>query len=172
MADLKGRESRLLDLSQVRDNRYKGAGFRVNENGRARCSALLSEWIVTANTEHGGTSPFPYGLYILNGEPSEVDDLPSELASVPFLEVVPCDRPDRRAVKLIWSDAGAEAEFSFVNVATVLGIDTPKGTALWIEAIPLKGKDGNPIAVLPLGDRIKREAIQEVAAAKAEPSRQ
>lgn len=168
MANLKGREQRILDVSQVRDGRYKGAGFRVNEEGRARCSAVFSEWIVTANTEHGGTSPFPYGFYVFQGEPSEVSDLPQDLVSAPFLEVIPCDRPDRRAVKLNWSEAGAEAEFSFTALSSLLSIDTPKGTALWIDAIPVKDKSGLPVVLLPLGDRIKREAIQEAAAAKAD----
>lgn len=169
MAGLKGREGRLLDVSGVRDNRYNGAGIRVGENGRGRCGAVFCDLITDANTEHGGTSPFPYGFFALTGDPAQVDGLPSDLNSVPFLEVIPCDRPDRRAVKLTWNNTGTEAEFSFVAIASLLGIDWPKGTTLWIDAIPARDKSGLPIALLPLGDRIKREAVGEAAAAKANP---
>lgn len=119
-----------------------------------------------ANTAHGGTSPFPYGLYLLHGDPANIADLPADLKEVPFLEAVPCDRGDRRAAKLVWNETGTEAEFSFVALATILGIAAPKGTALWIDAIPLKDRSGKPIVVLPLGDRIKRQAVQEAAASK------
>lgn len=172
MADLSGREHRLLDLSKVRDNRFKGAGIRVNDNGWARCSAIFSEWITSANTAHGGTSPFPYGLYVLKGDAQGITDLPEELAGVPFMEVVPCDRPDRRAAKLTWNESGTEAEFSFISVASVLGIDPPKGATLWIDAVPVKDQTGKPVAVLPVGDRIKRQAVQETAVAKVDDLRE
>lgn len=158
MADLNGREDRVMDLSKVRDNRYKGGGIRVNENNRARCSAIMCEWIMSANTAHGGTAPFPYGLFLLEGKAAGIQDLPEELREVSFLEVVPCDRPDRRAAKLMWNETGTEAEFSFVALAQLLGVDPPKGTALWIESIPAKDASGKPVAVLPLGERIKRQA--------------
>ncbi|HEY3365725.1 MAG TPA: hypothetical protein VGK74_11775 [Symbiobacteriaceae bacterium] len=167
MVDLSGKENRLLDLSKVRDNRYKGAGIRVNESNWARCSALFSEWIVSANSAHGGTSPFPYGLYFLEGKVEDIADFPAELRDTPFLEAIPCDRPDRRAAKLTWNESGTEAEFSFVQVAALLGIDPPKGTTLWIDTVPLKDAKGKPVAGLPLGDHIQRQAVQDVAAAKA-----
>lgn len=166
MADLTGREHRLLDVSKVRDNRYKGAGIRVNEDDQARCTAVLSEWIVTANTAHGGTSPFPYGLHLLEGKADEIQDLPADLVGVPFLEAIPCDRPDQRAAKFTWNESGTEAWFSFVPVASLLGIDHPKGSTLWVDALPVKDTQGKPVVALPLGDRIKRQAIQEVAAGK------
>lgn len=170
MADLTGREQRLLDLSKVRDSRYKGAGIRVNEDDWARCSSLLSEWIVMANTAHGGTSPFPYGGYFLEGKAEGIQDFPADLNGVPFLELIPCDRPDRRAAKFTWNQSGTEAEFSFVALASLLGIDQPKGATLWVDAIPLTDTQGKPVAVLPLGDRIKRQATHEGAAAKQENS--
>jgi hypothetical protein len=165
MVDLTGREHRLLDLSKVRDNRYKGAGISVSDDNRARCTAELCQWIISANTDHGGTSPFPYGLYMLEGDPKEIQDLPADLKETPFLEVIPCDRPDRRAAKLTWNEAGTEAQFSFVALAATLQMSTPQGVTLWLDAIPVTDKADKPIMLLPLGDRIKRQAVQQVAAA-------
>lgn len=79
----------------------------------ARCTATLSEWITKANTAHGGSSPYPYGLYLLNGDPADLQDPPKELVEGPFLEVIPCDREDCRAAKLTWNETGTEAGFSF-----------------------------------------------------------
>lgn len=118
MADLSGREHRILDVSNWRDNRYKDAGIHVNEEKQARCSAVFCEWTISANTEHGGKSPFPYGLYILEGKADELQNPPQELATGAFLEVIPCDRPDRRAAKLTWNETGTEATFSFAALAS------------------------------------------------------
>lgn len=167
MVDLRGRENRLLDLSRVRDNRFKGMAIRVSDNNWARCTSEFCEWIIHANTAHGGTSPFPYGLHFLQGNAADIQGFPAELAGVPFLEVIPCDRADRRAAKLVWNEAGTESGFSFVALALILGIDPPKGTALGIDAVPLKDINGKPVAVLPLGDRIKRKAVQEDTGSKS-----
>jgi hypothetical protein len=166
MPNLDGREHRLLDLSKVRDSRFKGAGIYVSEDNSARCTAIFSEWIASANTAHGGTSPFPYGLYILQGDLTTLADPPEVLKEGPFLEVIPCDRADRRAVRLNWNEGGTEAKFGFAPLAAALGIDAPKATTLWIEAIAVKGKDGKPIMALPVGDKIQRQAVQETAASK------
>jgi hypothetical protein len=166
MADLSGREIRLFDLSSVRDSRYKGAGIHVDDVKRARCSAIFCEWIVSANTAHGGKSPFPYGLYMLDGKTEEIQDPPQELTEGAFLEVIPCDRPDRRAAKLTWNETGTQAEFSFAALSSILGIAPPKGTTLWIEAVDVKDLKGKPVAALPLGEKIKRQAVQQTAATK------
>lgn len=164
--DLSGREHRLLDLSKVRDNRYKGSGIHVNEDKRARCTAEVSEWISEANTARGGTTPFPYGLYLFEGSHADLPQSSAELGKGPFLEMIPCDRPDRRAANLTWNEAGTEAEFSFAALATLLGIDLPKGTTLWIEAIPAKDKEGKPVMLLPVGDRIKTQSVRDTAASQ------
>lgn len=164
MTDLAGRESRLLDLSQVRYGRSKGTGIHVNENNWGRCSAALSEWISNANTQHGGTTPFPYGLYLLNGQIEALQDPPPDLADGPFLELLPCDRPDRRAAKLTWNESGTEASFSFTALANLLGIHAPKGTTLWLDAVAVKDLNGKPVMALPVGHRIKVQPVQTVAA--------
>lgn len=170
MADLSGREHRLLDPSKVRDGRYKGAGIAVGENKEARCTAELCEWIASANTAHGGTNPFPYGLYVFEGDPNEIPDLPADLENVPFLEVLPCDRKDRRAAKLTWNETGTAAEFSFVAFLSLLGIESPDGATLWFDALPATDAKGKPIMLIPLGNRIKRQAVQEAAAASQPPA--
>jgi hypothetical protein len=165
VSNLSGREHRLVDLSKVKDGRYRGAGIFVDAEKRARCSAQLCEWITYANTVYGGTSPFPYGVYILNGDAGALQDPPADLQEGPFLELLPCDRPDRRAARLVWNEAGTEAEFGFASLASVLGIDAPKGSTLWIEAIPVTDADGRPVMALPTGNRIKVQAEKESAAA-------
>lgn len=166
MADLTGREHRLLDLSTWRDNRYKGAGIHVSEEKQARCSAVFCEWIINTNTELGGKSPFPYGLYILNGQADELSNPPQELLNAGFLEVIPCDRPDRRAARLSWNETGTEATFSFAALASLVGINWPKGSTLWIDAIMVNATNEMPVAALPLGGRIETQAVRETAAGK------
>lgn len=166
MAGLKGREHRFLDLSKVRDARYKGAGIHVNESNWGRCTAALCEWIAEANTTRGGTSPFPFGIYFFEGDVAAIQDPPPELAAGPFLELIPCDRPDRRAAKLSWNEAGSEAGFGFAPLATLLGIETPRGATLWIDAMAVNDTEGKPVMTLPVGDRIQRRAVQESAASR------
>lgn len=166
MPDLGGRERRLLDLSQVKDARYKEAGIHVNESNWARCTAVLSEWIGQANTQRGGTSPFPYGIYLFQGDADELHEPPEVLKTGPFMEMVPCDRADRRAAKLTWNEAGTECGFSFASVAILLGIDAPRGTSLWLDAIAVPDLEGKPVMALPVGDRIKRQAVGESAASR------
>lgn len=168
MADLTGRENRLLDVSNWRDSRYKGAGVSVSADKQGRASAAFCEWIISANTAHGGNSPFPYGLYVLQGQADALSNPPQELLEGAFLEVVPCDRPDRRAVRLKWNEVGNEADFSFAALASMLGIEQPEGTSLWIDAIMVNDKNGKPVAALPLGARIQRQAVRQTAAGKQE----
>ncbi|HYF93075.1 MAG TPA: hypothetical protein VD969_12625 [Symbiobacteriaceae bacterium] len=170
MPDLSGRLDRLMDLSKVRDSRYKSMGFSVNDDNRARCTAELCEWILSANGAHAGTSPFPYGLFFLKGNPGAIPSLPPDLARTPFMEVLPCDRIDPRAAKLTWNEIGTEAEFSFAQLAQMLGIDAPKGTTLWFEGISMTDPDAKPLLVVPLGDRIQRQRVNDVAAASQPPA--
>ncbi len=164
MADPGDRERRILDLSQVKDARYKGAGIHVSEDNWARCTAVLAEWIGQANTEHGGTSPFPYGIFFLDGDVAALNDAPEELKSGPFLEMRPCDRRDKRAARLTWNESGTECGFGFAALAAVLGIDAPKGVTLWMDGIAVRDKDGKPVMALPVGDRIKRMPVGQSAA--------
>ncbi|MFZ5817305.1 MAG: hypothetical protein ACOY93_18740 [Bacillota bacterium] len=168
MTELGGRERRLLDLSQVKDGRYKDAGIYVNEDNWARCTAVLAEWIGQANTERGGTSPFPYGIFLFQGEAAELQEPPEVLRSGPFLEMIPCDRPDRRAAKLAWNEAGTECGFSFAGLAILLGVEIPKGASLWIDAIATTDSEGKPVMALPVGSRIKRQPVKETAATRSD----
>lgn len=166
MTDVKGREHRLLDLSKVKDNRYKGAGIHVNESNWGRCTSELCAWIAEANSARGGTTPFPYGLYLFQGDVAGLVSLPEGLGKGPFLEMIPCDRQDPRAARLSWNESGTEAGFGFAGLAALLGIDPPKGATLWIDAIPVTDREGKPVMALPLGDRIKRQPVRDSAVSR------
>jgi hypothetical protein len=164
MSDLTDREHRLLDPSQLKDSRRKGPGIHVSDNNWGRCTADLSESIARVSTARGGANPYPYGLYFLNGDAAALQDPPKELVEGPFLEVIPCDREDRRAIKLTWNETGTEAAFSFALLGAMLGIDPPKGATIWFDSYLAADATGKPVIGLPLGDRIKRQAVREIAA--------
>lgn len=166
--NLGNREHRLVDVSKVKDARYKGAGIHVGDDNWARCTAELSETIRTMSTAREGTTPYPYGIYLFRGEANQIPNPPPVLLQGPFLELLPCDREDRRAVKLTWNASGTEASFSFAALAAALGIDAPKGATLWIDAISVQDTDSKPVVALPLGDQIQVQPVKSSAAARQE----
>lgn len=167
MPDFNARLNRAYDLSKVKDDRYRGAGFNVTRN-RARCSTVLCEALIAANTAHGGKSPYPYGLLLLEGDLSIVSDPPANLRGVSLAEILPVDTEDPRAAKLTWNQSGTEATFSFASISNLWGIEPPDGATLWFDAKILTDTDGLPVILVPLGQHIQTAAVQsrEVAAAQ------
>lgn len=160
MPDIVERLKRAYDLSKIKDDRYKGAGFSVYEN-RGRCTSVLCEGLVEANTALGGKTPFPYGLMFLQADLSIVADPPADLQNVPLAEILPVDTEDPRAAKLTWNQSGTEATFSFASVANLFRIKPPDGTTLWFDATVLTDTDGLPVILVPLGQYIQTKATRE-----------
>lgn len=163
MATIESLLHRLINVSQFRDNRFRGAGMRVDDRNQAHLSTELALMVREVNTDHGGTSALPWGLYFLEGDLADLQDPPDEVKDTPFIEVIPCDRADPRALQLYWNEGGTKVRLTFTAVARQLRISPPEGASVWIDAYPAFNRDGEPVIVMPVGDKVQVERTRAAA---------